>query len=107
MNAEALATIRMETILLAAIMTSEHNVATVLRPGRHCDIIHHLARSGFKTPISGKQGFLTSAGRFVGRCEAKDIAIKSGQVTETEFSQLYSEDLWRGGLYVESPQTSA
>jgi len=62
------------------------------------DIIHHLAKSGFKTPIDGKQGFITSTGRFVGRVEAKEIAIASGQITESEYSQLYSEDLWKGSI---------
>lgn len=79
---------------MAAIKTSDENVAVVLKPGRHCDIIHHLATMGFKTPISGAQGFITSTGRFVGRVDAKAIAITSGQLVDSEHSQLYSEDLW-------------
>lgn len=83
-----------ESILAAAIKTDDGNVAIALRPGRHPDIIHHLARSGFKTPIAGAQGFITSTGRFVGRVEAKKIAIEAGQLVESEYPQLYSEDLW-------------
>ena len=83
-----------ERIILAAIKTGENNIATALNPGRHDNIIHHLAKSGFKTPIKGTQGFLTSKGRFVDRVEAKRIAVEAGQVKETEFRQLYSEDLW-------------
>lgn len=44
--------------------------------------------------LAGKhQGFLTSRGRFVEREEAKRIATLAGQ-TETENSQLFSEDLY-------------
>lgn len=86
----------METIILAAIKTGVNNIATVLVPGRHHDIIHHLAKSGFKTPITGEQGFITNEGRFVDRVEAKRIVIESGQLIKTEFSRLYSEDLWSG-----------
>jgi len=84
----------METIIMAAIKTSDENIATVLKPGRHCDIIHHLAKNGFKTPITGAQGFISSTGRFVGRVDAKAIAIASGQLVDSEYPQLYSEDLW-------------
>jgi hypothetical protein len=84
----------MESIIMAAIMTSDVNVASVIKPGRHCDIIHHLVKEGFKPPIKGKQGFITSTGRFVGRVEAKELAIAAGQITESEYSQLYSEDVW-------------
>ena len=41
------------------------------------------------------QGFLTNKNRFVGRAEAAEIAIASGQITETKYGdQLYSEDLY-------------
>lgn len=41
------------------------------------------------------QGFLTSTGRFVGRREAAQIALHSGQIKELKFgSELYSEDLY-------------
>ena len=87
--------INSERILLAAIKTGDNQVSVSLHPeSRHSEIIHHLARCGFETPIKGEQGFLTSTGRFVNRVEAKEIAIKSGVVNETEFNQLYSEDLW-------------
>jgi hypothetical protein len=83
-----------EKILLAAIKIDDECIAIVPRAFRHNNIIHSLAKTGMKTPILGKQGFLTTTGRFVGRVEAKDIAQKAGQVKETEFSQLYTEDLW-------------
>lgn len=41
------------------------------------------------------QGFLTSTGRFVGRREAAQIALHSGQIKELKFGiELYSEDLY-------------
>ena len=42
------------------------------------------------------QGFLTSTGRFVNRQEARDIAIKAGQVDESAGwnGDLFSEDLY-------------
>jgi hypothetical protein len=85
----------METILMAAIKTSDNNIATILKPGRHDDISHHLAQGGFKTPIKGEEGFITSLGRFVDRGEARVIALDSGQIITSEFpNRLYTEDLW-------------
>lgn len=84
-----------ERIILSAIKTAEEQISAALHPhSRHCEIIHHLAKSGFKTPIKGEQGFLTSEGRFVDRIEAIDIAKEAGQIEKAEFFQLYSEDLW-------------
>lgn len=84
-----------EKIILAAIKTDDNQVSVALHPkSRHCWIIHHLANNGFPKPIKGEQGFLTSEGRFVDRVEGKEIAIKAGQITETKFNKLYSEDLW-------------
>ena len=84
----------MEHIILAAIKIGENQLAVGLHPeSRHNYIIHHLAKNGFKTPIKGEQGFLTSMGRFVDRVEAKKIAIKADQIRETEFFQLYSQEV--------------
>lgn len=43
-----------------------------------------------------EQGFVTSAGRFVGRTEAKVIAYYAGQLLDRAISSadLYSEDVW-------------
>lgn len=75
----------MEKIILSAIMTGENQCAVALHPeSRHPFIIHHLAKSGFKTPIKGEQGFLTSEGRFVDRLEALHIAKSAGQIDEAD-----------------------
>lgn len=84
-----------ETIILSAIKIEDNVVAVRLQPNsRHCWIIHALAKAGMETPVTGEQGFLTSTGRFVDRVEAKKIAIEAGQIKESQFSQLYSEDVW-------------
>lgn len=88
----------METIILSAIKTSDNQVSVALHPrSRHGEIIHHLVKSGFEYPIVGEEGFLTSTGRFVDRVEAKKIAIESCQIKESEFFQLYSEDIFGTG----------
>lgn len=85
-----------ETIILSAIKTAHNNVSVALQPvSRHCNIINHLASSGFPKPIKGKQGFLTSTGRFVDRKEAFKIASDALQLKETPSRDyLLSEDLW-------------
>lgn len=41
------------------------------------------------------QGFWTSKHRFIDRYEAKKLALANGQLTQdTEYAELYSEDLW-------------
>ena len=74
----------METIILAAIKISKKKVIVALQPeSRHCEFSE-----------KGEEGFLTSTGRFVDRFEARNIALNAGQVKETEFQQIYSEELW-------------
>lgn len=79
---------------MAAIKTGENSIAVVPKPLRHPHIIHRLVQRGFKKPIKGEQGFLTSEGKFVGRVEALEIAKRAGQIKETPHSKLYTEDLW-------------
>jgi uncharacterized protein (DUF169 family) len=81
-------------IICAAIKITDDVVAVGIKPARHCDIIRALAHTGYPTPIDGEQGFLTDKGEFLDRAAAKDHAQLSGQVKETEFRQLYTEDLW-------------
>lgn len=72
---------------------------------RHHNIITlHHDLTGLQTKCEGiEQGFITNTDRFVGRCEAGQIAFKAGQitwckekpVTEPLISEeLYSEDLY-------------
>lgn len=79
----------------AAIILTEDVIAVGIKPARHCDIIHTLAKSGCKILcIDGEQGFMTDEGYFIDRVSAKAHAQKAGQMKETGFRQLYTEDLW-------------
>ncbi len=83
-----------ETIKAAAIKTGG-KVHSLPRPARHADIIAKLAGTG-KRDVSN-QGFVTSAGRFVGRREAMRIARDAGQVDPAKVRgkiELHSEDVW-------------
>lgn len=66
-------------------------------PARHGTLLHPLTTLGVKV-LASDQGFLTSTGRFVGREEAHEIAVASGQPMIEHSSRicgtLYSEDLW-------------
>lgn len=60
---------------------------------RHCDVfeILHLLNIEY-TPLA--QGFLDEHDHFYNRIDAKKHAQQVGQITDTEFPELYSEDLW-------------
>ena len=91
-----------ETIVCAAI-EHEGEVHTLPAPRRHHDILLSALEYDASGPsviarsrlASGRQGFLTSNGRFVSREEARSIAILSGQCPRPMHSeQLFTEDLW-------------
>ncbi len=63
-------------------------------PARHHHILRAIANVRQDVLIGpDEQGFVTSAGRFVDRSEARRIAVDAGQ-TNTKHSHLFSEDLW-------------
>lgn len=84
-----------ERIVAAAVMQSGL-VVTSPPPARHHSIMHPLFDLTGKTVSADDQGFITSAGRFVGRKEALRIADRQMQIIEKTGNQfeLYSEDLW-------------
>lgn len=112
-----------EHIVRAAIMI-DHGVWSAPPPCRHHHAIWLYALGSTEQPAQGfvatlrrwfrgrrrqvrgrDQGFLTSSGRFVGRAEAKQIAVASGQYRNPQSSSarhgathesddLYSEDVW-------------
>lgn len=64
---------------------------------RHCDAFLILKEFGYKQVIDYKileQGFLDEHDNFYSRVAAKRHALACAQIIETEFSELYSEDLW-------------
>lgn len=81
------------SIVAAALRVNGKFVVSVPAPGRHHDIINAeilLVGSSFT------EGFLTSAGTFVDRETALELAIKSRQFTAPAGGkrELFSEDLW-------------
>lgn len=68
-------------------------------PARHGTLLHPTYELNGHRPVGvDGQGFLTSTGRFVGREEALQIALASGQPMIDHPSRharlLFSEDLW-------------
>ena len=75
----------MKTIRAPAIKTYSGKVMAGKQGQHHKDI-----------GSSGKRGFVTNAGKFVGREPAARIAKSSGQVSKTRTpGKLHSEDLIR------------
>lgn len=74
-------------------------IYTTPRPGRHRQALD-AAIAASACPCEGEQGFATSAGRFVSRTEAFEIAVRECQLldpqkmTGEKGAKLYTEDLW-------------
>lgn len=81
----------------AAAIIHRYRVVTLPRPARHHDIIRHIVTELGAERSTGAQGFVTDAGRYVGRREALTIARAAGQllgVPHNEDVGLFSEDVW-------------
>ena len=93
-------TIAHEEIVAVAMRDAQtHLIYSLPRPKRHHDIGIALVQLGHPWPITkGKvQGFITSAGRFVSRAEALQIAKAAGQLLPNEpvdSKYLFSENVW-------------
>lgn len=63
---------------------------------RHSDCMETIFKRGFNyIKDDTKQGFWTTANRFLDRYAAKELALSTGQLKEdTQCAELYSEDLW-------------
>ncbi len=65
---------------------------------RHGEAIHNAVKAGELRPITSKmQGFVLDTGEFVSRCEARNIAIRCGQIffsKDRDGRPLVSEELW-------------
>lgn len=85
-------------MIIAAAIKQGELIHSLPRPARHHDIIHAMVVNGYKTPITGEQGFINNRGRFLDRIRALQEAYLEGQVTpeqkEGKSQQLYSEDCW-------------
>ena len=68
-------------------------------PARHHDVLREIDALGLDAMRIGQpdaQGFLTSAGRFLGRIGARACAFDAGQIKGRTLhaADLFSEDLW-------------
>jgi hypothetical protein len=80
-------------IVAAAVRVAGKFVLSVPAPGRHHDIIN---AGIFPMNNAFTEGFLTSAGTFVDRENALELAVKAGQYNAPAAGkrELFSEDLW-------------
>lgn len=90
-----------ERIISAAIMVGGRTlICSLPPPARHHDIMEAAFKLGdgyCEYFGDDEQGFLTNAGRFVGRHEAHAIATAAGQIIRRcggDERTLYSENLW-------------
>lgn len=68
---------------------------TIMMGRRHPDIFKKMYEMGIEyDKLTHIQGFMTNNDKFLDRCEAKQYAIECGQIKESKFDELYSEDLW-------------
>lgn len=82
-----------ETIIAAAVMLDDE-VWQLPSPARHHHILWAIDQVLPGRAIEAhEQGFITNTGRYVGRTDARRIAIMAGQ-TDTDKPELFSEDLW-------------
>ncbi len=82
-------------ILYAAIRINN----CIIYGKQHSDLIRRAVKDfGFDTPIPTRSGgFLTNKYRFVFREEAKQIAVRAGQVPESRLESnrvFISEEIW-------------
>jgi hypothetical protein len=83
-----------ENITAAAVRVGKITISAP-PPARHGDLIKAFSEVNRKVVIQpSEQGFLTSEGRFVGRVEAMQIAVREGQARKGTSDELFSEDLW-------------
>lgn len=94
MTSEIPKTAERERIIAAALFNNGLTIS-MPPPARHHTLLNALDDSTVERILPDDQGFLTSAGRFVGRREAARIAVTAEQTLEPKWgAELYSEDLW-------------
>lgn len=94
---EALGVKRPEVLRPKGISPYNVDSGVVFCGWRHANVIYQIvSMAGKRMHEIGEyeDGFLTSDNRFVGREEAKQIAIKAGQVKPDFRGTIFSEDLW-------------
>ncbi len=86
-----------------AVLSGEHLVSVALmRAGKlehghksHAELRRALGDADpYVSSPGDREGFYTSAGRFVTRAEAQDVAVRSGQLRQRMGRELLSSDVW-------------
>ena len=65
-------------------------------PNRHHNVIHLLASKGLPGRVKpDDQGFYTDTGEYLDREQAREYALRIGQILKADHCRdLFSEDLW-------------
>lgn len=83
----------MEKILVQSAIKYDDGV--IITGRRHGDCIRVAANLGRYTRMeTSTQGFVDNTEQFYTRKEAKELALKNGQISKDHKGELYSEDLW-------------
>lgn len=87
-------------LIVAAAVRYGHQIVFVERPARH----HDSFVPSLKSEDQYECGFVTSRGRFVGRKEAGEIVMATGQGTprigkSNPNLMLFSEDMWHDSRF--------
>lgn len=94
---------KVEYITGSALRDTRDGIVYVsMRPGRHFHVIRWMAERDYnrhrgKINSVCEQGFFTNKFRYIGREEARALAIANGQVREQDLThsrEIFSEDLW-------------
>lgn len=88
----------MQERIVSVAINSGGIIWSLPSPARHHTVLRSMSELGIDAIKEGNpdaQGFLTSAGRYVGRREAAQIAVEAKQIKKCQWPpDLYSEDLW-------------
>lgn len=83
---------------VAVLLPGVPRPLTLPAPARHVHLLRQMVMDDELADRVGHadQGFVTTHGRYVCRCEAMRIALAAGQVAPPQAAAgvLYSEDLW-------------
>lgn len=85
---------KLEIIVAAAIRHGDL-VISMPKPARHHSMLIPFEMLTGVIVVPDDQGFLTNTGRYVGRVEGDEIALKAGHTKKLQWGpSLYNEDLW-------------
>jgi len=87
---------RGEFVSTAAVRLQDGQVAIVTRPGKHEDILLFINYCNLPICETNGIGFLTTAGRYVDKESALELAVKSKQLVDRDHDsrELECGDLW-------------